>query len=391
MILLWMSNLTWAMAEEISAIQALQARGTTITTLEPLPITGQQTQAQQMMSGQNPGRTGYFDSWTPWQYTVQSKSEPVECMLHEIILAAGHTSTKINLTLAEVPAYLNERTGQEGFLIVQTVAGDDVAAMDQAITAALTWAGTDGICVLLSDHHAATVHCYVNINDVLRDLGVLEVSEHGTICWKDSLAYHAGHGQLWINLDGRETTGIVTPGEEYEQVCQALLTSLPAKLLDPRTGEHVIERIYRRGELYKGHHLFRAPDLVVVLRRGYAPSPNSVSLGFDGAPIWIAPASTSTTAGLHPDSVAGLAIAVGAPFNLGKTVTRAPLMSIAPTLLHALRLPIPRSMDGKVINDLFTPSYMQQFPVRWTEQDFGLSAEDEEEILVRLKSLGYVE
>src|SRR5713101_2643491 len=107
MIVLWMSELTWAMVEQIPAIRALQARGATVTTLEPLPITGQQTQAQQMYSGQNPGRTGYFDSWTPWQYTAQSNTEPTVCILHEVIAAAGHISTKINLTLAEVPAHLN--------------------------------------------------------------------------------------------------------------------------------------------------------------------------------------------------------------------------------------------------------------------------------------------
>jgi hypothetical protein len=391
MIVLWMSELTWAMAEQIPAVRALQTRGATVTTLEPLPITGQQTQAQQMFSGQNPGRTGYFDSWTPWQYAALSTTEPTVRTLHEVIVATGHTSVKINLTLAEVSARLDGWTQPMGCLIVQTVAGDDIAAMDQAIMAALTWAGTDGICVLLSDRQAAPVNCYVNFNDGLRDLGVLEVSEQGTICWEASLAYHVGYGQLWINLEGREPTGIVTPGEEYDQVCQALVTSLPAKILDPRTGQHVIERIYRRSELYKGHYLFRAPDLVVVLRAGYAPSPNSISLGFDGAPTWIAPAGTSTTAGLHPDTVAGLAIAVGAPFNLGRIVARAPLMNIAPTLLYALRLPIPRSMDAEVISGLFMPSYIQQFPVQWTEQDFGLSAEDEEEILVRLKSLGYVE
>jgi len=185
-------------------------------------------------------------------------------------------------------------------------------------------------------------------------------------------------------------SGIVAPRGEYDQVCQALITSLPAKLLDPQTGEPVIEQVYRRDELYRGDYLFRAPDLVVVLRSGYAPSPNSVMLGFDGAVIWPAPDDTRATAGLHPATVAGLVIAVGVPFVTGQTIAQAPLVGIAPTLLHTLRLPIPMGMDAAVITDLFAPAFMQQFPVQWAEQDSGLSAKDEEEIIARLQSLGYV-
>src|SRR5215469_3230554 len=94
--------------------------------------------------------------------------------------------------------------------------------------------------------------------------------------------------------------GTIVAYHEYDQTCQALVTSLPRKLLDPQSGEPVIERVYRRNELYRGDYLFRAPDLVVVLRPGYAPSPNSVSLGFDDEVVGPAPVDTCATAGLHP-------------------------------------------------------------------------------------------
>ncbi len=390
MIVLWMSELTWAVADQLPSVRALRERGASVMALEPLPITGQESQALQMLSGQNPGHTGYFDSWAPLQYTAQPTIEPTTRMLHEVIAAADRTFTQINLALEKVPTYLKGWTAPGGCLVVRAVAGDDRAVIDQAIVAARAWAGTDGSCVLLSDHHSAMVNYFVNLNDGLRGLGVLEVSEQGTIRWEGSLAYHVGHGQLWINLEGREPTGIVA-SNEYDQVCQALVTSLPAKLLDPRTGQSVIERVYRRGELYKGNYLFRAPDLVAVLQAGYAPAPSSVLLGFDGTPVWTAAEGTFTTAGLHPATVAGLVIAVGVPFAMGSTVACAPLMNLVPTLLYALQLPIPKSMDAEVITAMFKPSYMQQFPMQWTEQDFGLSAEDEQEILARLKGLGYVE
>ncbi len=390
MVVLWMSGLTWDMVNQMSTVEMLRAGGATITALEPLPITGQQTQAWQMISGQDPGRTGYFDIWAPQRYKVQPVTEPTVRGLHEIIAAAGYNATQVDLALTEVPTYLSKLGTPIDCLIVHTMAAEDIAAIDQALQAARTWAGTEGACLLLSDYHAAAIKRYVNLNDGLRALGILEVSERGTICWEDTLAYHVGHGQLWINLEGREPFGIVAPGDEYDQVCQALVTSLPAKILDPQTGEPVIEQIYRRDELYSADYLFRAPDLVVVLRPGYAPSPNSVRLGFDGAVLWSAPDDTRAAAGLHPATVAGLVIALGVPFATGQTITQAPLAGIAPTLLHALRLPIPASMDPVVITDLFAPAFMQQFPVQWAEHDSGLSAEDEEEIMARLQNLGYV-
>jgi hypothetical protein len=389
-IVLWVSELIWTEADQLPAVRTLREQGATVLALEPLPITGRESQELQMLSGQNPGHTGYFDSWTPLQYTARSAVEPTTDILHDVITAAGRTSRQVNLALAQVPAYLSNWTSPGGLLVIRTVAGDDRTVIDQAIVAAQAWAGTDGICVLLSDHRSAMVRDYVNLNDGLRDLGVLEVSEQGAIRWESSLAYQVGHGQLWVNLEGREPAGIVA-SDEYDQVCRAFVTTLPSKLLDPRTGQSMIERVYRRGELYKGSHLFRAPDLVAVLQAGYAPSPNSVLLGFDGAQAWTAPEGTHAVAGLHPTTVAGLVIAVGAPFAKDSTVARAPLMNIAPTLLYALQLPIPGSMDAEVITTMFNPSYMQQFPVQWTEQDFGLSADDEQEILARLKSLGYVE
>jgi hypothetical protein len=318
--------------------------------------------------------------------------------LHEMIVAAGRPATQVDLALTEVSAYLTGSSAPGDCLIIHAITslahgageGDtEVAAIDRAIAAALTYSGRDGICFLVCDHHAATVERYVNLNDVLRTLGVLEVSEDGSVFWEESLAYSVGHGQLWVNLEGRESGGIVAP-HEYAQVCQALVTSLPAKLVDPQTGQPVIERIYRRDELYSGDYLFRAPDLIVVLRPGYAPSPKSVLLGFDGATVWPAPAGTWATAGLHPSTVAGLAIGGGTPFAAGQVIEQTSLLDIAPTILHALGLPIPTNMDGRAITNLFTPAFLEQFPVQRTAEDSGLSTEDEAEIMSRLKSLGYL-
>jgi hypothetical protein len=389
-ILLWIRGLTWDVIDHIPAVDALRSAGTTITALEPLPITGSQPQAWQMMSGQTPGHSGFFDTWLPRRYVVQPASEPEAQMLHEMMTAAGHPAVRCELAAAEVPAYISTSAPSVECLIICTALSPDLAILEDAIEAARSWAGADGTFFLLSDHQSTAVTHYVNLNDAFHTLDILEVSTPHTLRWEGTLAYHAGHGQIWVNLAGREPLGMVTSGDEYNQTCQTLVHVLPGKLLDPHDGKPVIERVYRRDEIYQGEYLFRAPDLVVVLRPGYAPSPRSIAAGLDGTAVWPAPEGTRAVAGLHPQTVAGLAIATGEPFAPGHVVARSALTSIAPTILHTLHLPLPASMDGEVITDLFTPAFLQHYPVQRADPDSYLSSEDEMEILARLKSLGYL-
>ena len=285
MIVLWVSGLTWDILSKIHVIDDLRVEGATITALEPLPITGHWPQVGQMITGQNPGNTGYFDTWAPQQYTSQPVTRPEIALLSKIITAAGRTVISVDLALTYVPSYLNELSASADCLIIRTKVDNDIAIMDKAVKAARFLASADRAFLLLSDQQEAEVKCYVNLNDGLHALGLLEVSTQKTVHWPETLVYHVGHGQLWLNLEGRESAGIITSGNEYDQTCQALIHSLPAKLLDPLTNEPVIERIYCRNEVYSGDYLFQAPDLVVVFRPGYAPSPTSAILGLDGTAV----------------------------------------------------------------------------------------------------------
>src|SRR5581483_8001633 len=128
----------------------------------------------------------------------------------------------------------------------------------------------------------------VNVNDFLADEGLLEVRQprsRATIIWSETLAYGLGTGQIWVNLRGREPQGIVNSGREYQEVCNVLIRELRTNWLDSVTYEPVVEQVFKKDEIYTGEYLFKAPDLTVVYRPGYAASPNATNLDLDGESI----------------------------------------------------------------------------------------------------------
>ena len=93
----------------------------------------------------------------------------------------------------------------------------------------------------------------------------------------------------------------------------------------------------------------------------------------------------------------GTLAAIGAGLHAG-TRTQGGVLDVAPTILHALGVPIARDLDGHVLDALFDPGFLTRHPVRSVET-YGLlgalSAERsgtplDQEMIDRLRSLGYV-
>jgi predicted AlkP superfamily phosphohydrolase/phosphomutase len=222
-------------------------------------------------------------------------------------------------------------------------------------------------------------------------MGVIERDEQSrAINWSNSLAYFAGHGQLWLNLLGRDPQGVVHPQDEAEEVRDTLIKALPAKLRDPQSGGAVIERVYRKEELYSGQYLFCAPDLVVIFAPGCAPSPRSTLIDFDEEIFTTPAADEYASAGVNPSLVKGVLLASAPGLAPSVRATEpAPLTGVVPTLLHALGIEY-AAVEGSVIAALFSPAYLETHPIRSSTGDQGLSEDDEELIINRLRDLGYV-
>ncbi len=210
--------------------------------------------------------------------------------------------------------------------------------------------------------------------------------------WSHSKAYSFGRhlGSIYVNVQGREPQGIVQPGVEYEAVRDEI-ERLAHEFRDPRTGRKLIGEVVRREEVYSGPYLDRAPD--VILR------PREASDIFFGLADFGHRDTVSTVyrySGMHRDH--GMLIMRGPGLRRGGTIEGALIQDLAPTLLHVMDLPVPADMDGRVLADAFAAEYMASFPVIIAEPStpaeaadwIDYTAEGEQEIMERLKGLGYL-
>jgi hypothetical protein len=411
-IILWLHGVGLADILPLGEVEALMKHGVLIELL-PSPITGPQAQQYQAFSGRLPGHFGFFDTLMPLcrlprpqqgisGYTIIEEHAGRDVhpkMLPDLLRAAGWGVDYEDISPAELLNSLRRlaQTQSSGAICkivkcrVEETANAHTSMIEEALRDARAWVGETGLLVLLSDIQPAAVERFVNINNFLAEMGVIERDEQsGQINWSNSLAYFAGHGQLWVNLLGRDPQGAVHPQDEYEEVCATLVKALPTKLRDPKTGEQVIERVYRKEELYSSEYLFCAPDLIVIFKPRYAPSPQSTRLGFDQETFTTPPTGTTVTAGVHPSMVSGFLLASAPVLVSGLRLHEpVPLTSVVPTLLHALEVKYV-DMDVSAISTLFAPAYLEAHPIPTDVQSQGLSEEDEELVINRLRDLGYV-
>ena len=178
-------------------------------------------------------------------------------------------------------------------------------------------------------------------------------------------------------------------------------------LRHPKTGERIVDKAYRREEVYSGPSVREAADVIPkwALYHGYnyvfRPSAKSPGLA------WMEQLQPdredhlkffTSKSGSHRDN--GIFVAHGSPIRGGFDVEGARIIDLAPTILHLLDVPVPEDMDGRVLEEIFQDSYLKKSPAWTTSEVAGkaapnqngcYSAEDEEKISERLHSLGYVE
>jgi predicted AlkP superfamily phosphohydrolase/phosphomutase len=162
--------------------------------------------------------------------------------------------------------------------------------------------------------------------------------------WPRSRAYAVGHGQIYVNLKGRERDGLVAPGAEYDQLLDALVSGL-VQIRDPRSGARVVRNVYKRDAVYGGPFVSNAADLQVGFEEGYRASWQT---GSGVTPARVIEPNMNRWSGDHSSVdyqiTAGVLIT-----NMKPTAERMRVIDIAPTVLKMFGLPVPADMDGKPI------------------------------------------
>ena len=203
-------------------------------------------------------------------------------------------------------------------------------------------------------------------------------------------------GLLYLNVAGRESTGVVPPETSKE-----LAAEIAAKLLDirePETGQSLFANIYTSEELYSGPAAANAPDLILD-SYGKEWNIRSSKYALSTCPAqhrYFVAADNGRDFGWH--SRDGIFVFSGPDFALGQASCEGHLVDVPATLLHLYDVPVPEDYDGRVLTELMSPESRER-PIRSQPGDtvspemVGEAYTDEEaaEVVSHLRALGYVD
>jgi predicted AlkP superfamily phosphohydrolase/phosphomutase len=170
------------------------------------------------------------------------------------------------------------------------------------------------------------------------------------IDWEYTQVFSRGkEGELYINLKGRDPHGIVSPGKDYDALCEKIKERLMS-LIDPKTGLNAVERVVRREELYQGPYLEWAPDLMIFWRNGaYMPTENDKEKDSVFVTRWREYMDWPTSGSHRPD---GFLFAHGPSIKPGSRIEGTRTWDLLPTWLHLLNQEISDDFEGKILFDL---------------------------------------
>jgi len=238
----------------------------------------------------------------------------------------------------------------------------------------------------------------------LRQRSEMAYSSFTSIDWSRTKAYCsevlASPPSIWINLKGVKPQGIVDPAD-YNALVRFITEKL-AELKDPRNGKPVINRVYRRDEIFHGPFASEGADLVLDWWSENSLFSTQPSFPEDtGKPALIIrehkPSEISEWGGTH--RLHGILVARAQSFKTGAELENARLIDLAPTILHLLGVPVPEDMDGTVLVSAFRPEFLAEHPIRTGtasgtsggDRPSGYTDEQSAKVEERLQALGYLE
>jgi predicted AlkP superfamily phosphohydrolase/phosphomutase len=326
--------------------------------------------------------------------------------------------------------------------------------MDQLVGRLLEAIDEDTYVVVMSDHGAGPFDNsvpYLNLNDFFIDKGYLSLKsgrakggiasllretrsllrKHlspkmkerlktllpGAREWTQSFTYFSGidwertkayatydeimSRGIRLNLKGREPQGIVNPQEEYESFREELVRTL-SQLEHPLTNLPIVDRVYRREELYHGECFEQAPDLFVFWNDhayfcGNALTDKSKYREVEGLGKQFKLTEIERS-GDHRRN--GILIVRGTAVRSKFRFSAADITDVVPTIFYLLGEPVPEDMDGKVLTNIIAADHLLNYPVSFSAEkgevkgpfpEQAYTAEEAEVVEKHLRNLGYLD
>lgn len=294
------------------------------------------------------------------------------------------------------------------------------AAMDRIVGLLDDYAGNDGGVVVCSDHGFTAWQVSVHTNALLEQWGYLTLKgsarlmrsgaarrlvpiakrflprrlareakgrTFAAIDWSATRAFASPIPQqgVYVNLKGREAQGIVAE-DELERLKDDLANRF-ADLTGP-DGTTVTDRVYRSQDVFHGDALEGAPDVLPVLRDHRYELDDEL---FHKEPFTD---YSHLPRGVHHPR--GIGIVAGPGTHAGDL--EGSVMDVTPTLLYMAGLAVPDDLDGRVLEDAFTPEALKKQPLQTAaplssspkDESSPYSADEEAIIEESLRGLGYL-
>ncbi|MFC7021148.1 MULTISPECIES: alkaline phosphatase family protein [Haloarcula] len=156
------------------------------------------------------------------------------------------------------------------------------------------------------------------------------------IDWEQSTAVASGQGPIYLTMD---------PDDPEREIVREELKTKLGELTDPELRQIATEIVDGR-DAYNGEYIDESPDIVIDQAAGV-----HIPGGIGKEEVFTIPTEEGWKA---ENRRYGLFAASGPDMGTG-TVDGLSILDLAPTLLHLHGCPVPSSMDGQVVTDIFDP------------------------------------
>jgi len=157
-----------------------------------------------------------------------------------------------------------------------SVIDDAYRRMDGIIAKVLKEMPPDTELIICSDHGFSSFRRSVHLNSWLQQAGYLVLKPgfeqidglFEGVDWGQTRAYSIGFNSIYLNMKGRESSGIVTADGS-----RALKKELSGRLLSyTDASTSIFQTIHDGSNIFSGAHAHKAPDLIAGFKPGYRTS-----------------------------------------------------------------------------------------------------------------------